>query len=642
MWAGNEECDDGNGSNTDACLTTCFDAECGDGFVWAGQEPCDDGNGSNNDACLNACEAADCGDGFTWAGQEACDDANANNDDGCTMMCALPACGDGYLQPNAGEACDDANQVNTDACVACDLAECGDGFVWAGQEPCDDGNANDGDACLVGCVPASCGDGFTWMGQEGCDDGNVNNNDGCTNACVLPSCGDGFVWGGQEACDDGNMSNNDACLDTCQVASCQDGFVHTGVEICDQANANAGDGCEPDCTRTPIIDLCTGEGHTCIVFEGGQLRCWGWNQWGQLGLGHTNNIGDGPGEMPPPAVNAGGQVVDVECGHRRTCAIHADNTLRCWGDNPSGQLGYGNTTRIGDGPGEMPPAAINIGGPVQQISIGTGSSCVLLMDGTVRCMGQGNQLGYGNANNIGDGPGEMPPAAVNLGGLAVQIASGGGHSCALLQSGAVRCWGLNSQGQLGIGSTTAIGDGPGEMPPANTNVGAGVVAMLNAGASSTCVLFQGGVVRCWGDTDLGQIGQPGDDIGNAPGEMPPANLNYGNSVAIDIDGGVQRSVRVDSGWLRVWGNEARYSYEGTTSFNIGDEVNEMPPGNVDHGAGPIMVHGHGSHSWHHCVVLQDWSVHCWGRGDLGQLGYGDTNDLGAFPGQLPTPAVQTF
>jgi cysteine-rich repeat protein len=99
-----EQCDDGNNSNNDACLNTCFAAGCGDGFTWIGMEECDDGNNSNNDGCVNSCDLAFCGDGFLWVGTEECDDGNNVNGDGCSATCTLPVCGDGI--PETPEQCD--------------------------------------------------------------------------------------------------------------------------------------------------------------------------------------------------------------------------------------------------------------------------------------------------------------------------------------------------------------------------------------------------------------------------------------------------------------------------------------------------------------------------------------------------------
>jgi cysteine-rich repeat protein len=149
---GTDTCDDGNPDNTDACLTTCVPASCGDSFVHAGVEGCDDANPDNTDACLDTCVLASCGDGFVYASVEGCDDGNPDNTDACLDTCAP--------------------------------AFCGDGFVYAGMESCDDGNPDNTDACLTTCVAASCGDGFTHMGVETCDDGNAVGGDGCSAVCI--------------------------------------------------------------------------------------------------------------------------------------------------------------------------------------------------------------------------------------------------------------------------------------------------------------------------------------------------------------------------------------------------------------------------------------------------------------------------
>jgi cysteine-rich repeat protein len=115
-------------------------ATCGDHLVQSG-EACDDGNATDTDACVEGCALAACGDGFVRAGFEACDDGNASNTDGCRANCALPTCGDGLV--DNGEECDDGNATDTDACPSlCLFARCGDGFVQEGVEECDGGAAN--------------------------------------------------------------------------------------------------------------------------------------------------------------------------------------------------------------------------------------------------------------------------------------------------------------------------------------------------------------------------------------------------------------------------------------------------------------------------------------------------------------------
>ncbi|UJR87191.1 DUF4215 domain-containing protein [Sandaracinus amylolyticus] len=243
---GSEQCDDGNSSSTDACIM-CTNARCGDGYVRAGTEQCDDGNAGNTDACVGACVAARCGDGYVRAGVETCDDGNTADGDGCPSTCILAAatCGDGIVQ--GSEQCDDGNTVATDGCIACQAARCGDGYVRAGVEVCDDGNTSNGDACLSSCVAARCGDGQVQAGVETCDDGNTSNTDGCLTSCAAATCGDGYQQAGVEQCDDGNAIQTDACVGACVLARCGDALVRSGVEQCDDGNTIQTDACLNSC-----------------------------------------------------------------------------------------------------------------------------------------------------------------------------------------------------------------------------------------------------------------------------------------------------------------------------------------------------------------------------------------------------------
>jgi len=205
-----ELCDDGNDDDTDACRNTCVHAVCGDGVVWAGDEACDDGpfattcpgcvrdgdvgdgridlgeecddgNASNTDACLETLTRAVCGDGYVWEGVELCDDGNTDDADGCTTRCAPPTCGDGVVQ--APELCDDGDVDDTDGCTsACVPAVCGDGHVQAGEE-CDDALVSAVDSCLDDCTLARCGDGVVLEGVEGCDDDEGFCSETCERRC---------------------------------------------------------------------------------------------------------------------------------------------------------------------------------------------------------------------------------------------------------------------------------------------------------------------------------------------------------------------------------------------------------------------------------------------------------------------------
>jgi alpha-tubulin suppressor-like RCC1 family protein len=191
------------------------------------------------------------------------------------------------------------------------------------------------------------------------------------------------------------------------------------------------------------------------------VRCWGASEFGQLGYGNTDTIGDDETPASAGDVPLGAPALHIGAGIYHTCAVLTTRAVRCWGRNDSGQLGYGNTDTIGDDETPASEGDVDLGGPLASaLSAGFTHTCTLLRDGHVRCWGSGfwGRLGYGNTNSIGD---DETPASVGdvfLGGTAIQIAAGDAHNCALLAGGNVRCWGANDAGQLGYGNTDRIGD----------------------------------------------------------------------------------------------------------------------------------------------------------------------------------------
>jgi alpha-tubulin suppressor-like RCC1 family protein len=179
---------------------------------------------------------------------------------------------------------------------------------------------------------------------------------------------------------------------------------------------------------------------------------------------------------------------------------------------------------------------VMLGGAATQISAGNAHTCVVLVSGDVQCWGEGGfgQLGLGDMQNRGDDNGEMGPAlpTVPLGERVQHVAAGLYHSCALLESGAVKCWGLNLNGQLGLGDNHHRGDHPDEMGDQLPTVDLGEPAVrIDAGETHSCALLASGAIKCWGHFDNGRLGlgeAARQDIGDGPGEMgrflPPINV----------------------------------------------------------------------------------------------------------------------
>ena len=514
-----------------------------------------------------------------------------------------------------------------DASTSMTPGVCGDGVVDGG-EACDDGNQVDGDACTNACALPGCGDGIQGPGEE-CDDGNDVDTDDCLATCVAASCGDGVVQDGVEMCDDGNMIDTDDCVGMCAMAACGDGFVQEGDEECDDGNVVDGDGCDASCEASAGAKVVEqGWYHTCAVTFTGAVHCWGRNDFGQLGQGNVIAIGDTEKANTIGAIDLGGKAVALAAGEYHTCALLDDGDVRCWGRSNVGQLGYGSTTSLGDN--EKPSAAstVSIGGKVTQIAAGRNHTCALLDNKKVRCWGAGasGALGYNNVNNIGDN--ELPSAAgdVTVGAEVLQVTAGDTFTCVRTAADGVRCWGLGTGGRLGYGNQTAIGDN--EFPSVAGDVNFGAKAkFVAAGGTHTCVITDANNVRCWGINTNGQLGYGHvNNIGD--NEMPnvSGNVSLGGESFTALSLSLSATCALNTlGSVRCWGNSTYGQVGQGNVLQIGD--NEVPStiSAVDLGAESTQI----SMDWYSgCARLKTGELRCWGRGNYGQLGHGNVSNIG--------------
>ena len=241
--------------------------------------------------------------------------------------------------------------------------------------------------------------------------------------------------------------------------------------------AVSADGNESPTATSAARAISAGENHTCAILSNGSVRCWGLNQVGQLGLGDTEDRGDEPGEMGAalPAVDLGtGRTAKaITTGQFFSCALLDNGTVRCWGDNSYGQLGTGGTGDRGDESGEMgnvlPTVNFGPGRTAVAIAAGEQHACAILDNGSLKCWGDNlrGQLGYGDVIDRGGSPSDMgaalPAVDLGTGRTARAVSAGRLHTCAILDDGSLKCWGDNPVGNLGQGDTVDRGDGPDEM-----------------------------------------------------------------------------------------------------------------------------------------------------------------------------------
>ncbi|MEM9492199.1 MAG: hypothetical protein AAGC55_23835, partial [Myxococcota bacterium] len=363
--------------------------------------------------------------------------------------------------------------------------------------------------------------------------------------------------------------------------------------------------------------------HTCAIVDlqdadgdvyTGRVRCWGDNRYGQLGYGHTNAIGDD--EVPADViehVDVGDPAVQLALGRYHTCAVVEHDpgqprSVRCWGNGSSGRLGYGSSSNIGDEPGETPASVgdVDLGGQgVEQVVAGASHTCVLLVGGEVRCWGANwnGQLGYGDTS----GRNSPPSESIELGGIAVSLAAGYEHTCALLDTGGVRCWGRAYSGSLGYGDWTTIGDNEDPADAGDVDLGPHPTVAISANEYGACALMDNDDIRCWGRNDHGSLGLgQGSHVGD--NELPEtvAPVNYGIGTPIQLAGTrlgscvLISNLAPSSSTVRCWG----YASEGSVGYDsvnhIGDQAGEMPPSDLSFTAATGTIDGLSGGGRHYC------------------------------------------
>ena len=203
----------------------------------------------------------------------------------------------------------------------------------------------------------------------------------------------------------------------------------------------------------PVKQIASGSDFNCVLGESGQVKCWGDNTYGQLGYGHTNSLGDSVEEplLRIPLVNIGQGVKKLSLGYEHSCALLNDGNVKCWGNNGFGQLGLGHKNKIGDNESVSTIGTVSLGQSAIDISAGHFHTCAVLADKNIRCWGDNQQgeLGLGHVRFIS---GSVVPSFVSVLDFSdnvKQVFAGYRRSCALFENNKVKCWGDADNGQLG-------------------------------------------------------------------------------------------------------------------------------------------------------------------------------------------------
>jgi alpha-tubulin suppressor-like RCC1 family protein len=371
---------------------------------------------------------------------------------------------------------------------------------------------------------------------------------------------------------------------------------------------------EPDTPSPEIISgpvrtifpvrLSAGGSHSCLITEAGAIRCWGGNESGQLG-----NATTGKASLLVEAGEIPGGAAAVESGADHTCAIGADGKVWCWGANAKGQLGDGSAAAR-----SVPAAVEGLVERAVMLAAGDSFTCALSETGGVKCWG------WNIRGQLGDGSFEDRALPADVSGLTsgvIAIAAGAEHACALLAAGKIQCWGNGSVGQLGTG-LMQISNQP--VDAAGLPEGAVEIA---AGGNFSCARTAGGKVMCWGRMGT----SPSESDSLAAREVTglqeeSVSLKVGSDFACVLDA---------SGGVECWGGNRL----GQLGDGTGIHSRSRPAGVTGLSGAAAELTAGDSHA---CVLLRAGGAQCWGDNYHWQLGSRKPNSspvpLGVDPAAL--------
>jgi alpha-tubulin suppressor-like RCC1 family protein len=315
-----------------------------------------------------------------------------------------------------------------------------------------------------------------------------------------------------------------------------------------------------------FASISAGASHTCGVTSEGKVLCWGLNEEGQAGI-KSGTVCTAAGvnydcTSPPDTLAGLPRMRLVRAGGSFSCGLAADGVAYCWGGNRRGQMGR-STGHAWDPPG---PVGSRPYPEFRDLATGQFHACGVTTAGTILCWGWGlyGQLGTAAKTSrctTGEACADAP-APVDASGSFSRVTAGAGHTCALGSNGRAFCWGSNTRGQLGTGSTREKAGVPVAVAGGLTFTG------LAAGSYFTCGINANGEVWCWGDNSSGQVGTAAD---STPGSGVPVRVPL-DGRALSIGAGDRHACAILEGDRVVcWGND------GAGQLGDGQKTETEPP-----------------------------------------------------------------
>ena len=393
-------------------------------------------------------------------------------------------------------------------------------------------------------------------------------------------------------------------------------------------------GVSPWSTQETTVDV--GSDHACAVIANGTVKCWGSNEGGELGTGSFFTSSTVPVLVSGiTGKSASSTALTVSVGNAHSCAVMVAGTVKCWGRNDFGQLGDDSNTE------EYVPEPVSVSGitgesaATSAVSVAAGflHSCALMANGTVLCWGGERSGSQGTGVERGS---RTPTRVLGIDGLteastAVSVSTQEHSTCALMVSGAIQCWGENLFGQLGDGtkidrwSPVAVSGIDGARPSSTA-------VSVSVGPLHACAVMVDKSVKCWGYNGDGAFGNGTTTNSSIPVLASGITSRSGTTTAISVSAGVSYTCAVMAvGTAQCWG------FNSQGSLGNGKFSKSLVPVSVSGitGAEPtttaLMVSAGYSHT---CALMGDASVECWGANSKGQLGTGKLTEREPLPSRV--------
>ena len=356
-----------------------------------------------------------------------------------------------------------------------------------------------------------------------------------------------------------------------------------------------------------IVEIGVGQYHTCAVGKSGQLHCWGDNAYSQLGDGTTT-------DRNKPILVSG--ITDVSKFVLGGFSVHVlkNGNIYNWGRN-SGSFGNGSTV-------DSPTPVLTVttwsdagNQAVTQVAGGTNHACAL-KDGSVYCWGDNTYGQLGNGTNTPS----LTPVLVSDGDMinssVTAIALGEDHTCAL-KSTSVYCWGKNSSGQVGDG-TTNNRKYPTQFVP-GSGIGVNGFSKIAAGTKHSCAV-KNGALYCWGHNSSGQLGDNTTSVKTVPTAISISGAVTSNSGFTDVVLGDQHSCAIKNSSLYCWGlnSSGQLGNNSTTLSKVTVAINTTGSLTANSGISKLAL------GFAHTCATRNGSISCWGSNSNGQLGDNST------------------